>query len=655
MRITRRIGVALPLAALPLALSAAGAQRGGPVPQQPSFNISSNPLLSSFRFRNVGPASMGGRLDDIEVSLSNPNVIYLGYAVGGVWKSVNNAVSFEPVFNSETTASIGDIAIHPTNPDIVYVGTGEPNNRQTNSFGDGMYKTTDGGKTWTHIGLRQTQSIGRVIIDPRNPEVVYVAAEGHLFGPDTARGLYKTVNGGKTWDKIKYIDENTGFSDIAMDPSNSNVLYAASYQRRRTSCCFNGGGPGSGLWKSEDAGRTWKKFDNLGIPAGLTVGRVAVAVAPSNPNVVYAQLQVGETGTPEVARGGRGGGGGGGGRGGRGNPADTSAAGRAAAAAARGFGGRGGPIDYTDYNETDNGNVNACREPEPENAYPGGLHAEENLRPKDFKVPRPDPKQGGVYRSNDKGKTWTLVSNCNSRPMYFSQIRIDPTNPDILYVSDLPVDKSVDGGKTFFVLGGGSGNDFAGGHVDQHARWIDPKNGNHIMVGNDGGFQISWDQGRTWEYVNTMTTSLAYQVSADMRRPYYVYTGLQDNGSWGGPSSTRTNAIYNSDWFGLCGGDGFYTAVNPEKPWIVYCESQDGSTSRYNFKEGGQQSIRPSAGGGRGGRGGGGGAGAGRGNVLNAQPGDQYRFNWNTPYMLSPHDPNIVWYGGNRLFKSSVR
>jgi hypothetical protein len=292
--------------------------------------------------------------------------------------------------------------------------------------------------------------------------------------------------------------------------------------------------------------------------------------------------------------------------------------------------------------------------PEPANAYPNGLHADATIRPADFKIPAPDPKQGGVYRSNDKGGHWTLMSNCDSRPMYFSQLRIDPTNPDIVYVSDLPVDKSVDGGKTFFVLGGGGGANFAGGHVDQHARWIDPRNGNHILVGNDGGFQESWDQGRTWDYHNTMATGLAYVVTADLRRPYYVYTGLQDNGSWGGPSSTRTNGIYNSDWYGMCGGDGFYTAVNPEKPWIAYCESQDGGTQRYDFKEGTQQSITPrNGGGGRGGRGGGGGgAGGGRGNVLNAQPGDVYKFNWNTPYILSPHDPNIVWYGGNHLFKS---
>ena len=263
----------LPIAASLIATQIPAQGRGARDREAP-FNTSTNPLLSSFTFRSIGPASMGGRLDDIEVSLSDPNVIYIGYAVGGVFKSEDNGVSFKPIFQTYGSASIGDIAIHPTNPDIVYVGTGEPNNRQTSSFGDGIYKSTDGGKTFTNIGLKETQSIARIVIDKSNPEVVYVASPGHLFGPNPERGIYKTTDGGKTWNKIKYIDENTGFNDIAIDPSNSNVLYASSYQRRRTSCCFNGGGPGSAIWKTEDAGKTWTKLTN-GLPPG-TYGRIAL-------------------------------------------------------------------------------------------------------------------------------------------------------------------------------------------------------------------------------------------------------------------------------------------------------------------------------------------------------------------------------------------
>src|SRR6478672_8618771 len=250
----------IPVLALSLIAVPLSAQGRGAATREPAFNLSSNPLLASFRFRSIGPASMGGRIDDIEVAPSDPNVIYVGYAVGGVFKSADNGVSFHPVFETYGSASIGDIAIHPTNPDIVYVGTGEPNNRQTSSFGDGLYKSTDGGKTFSHIGLRETQTIARIVIDKNNPEVVYVASPGHLFGANPERGIFKSTDGGKTWNKIKFIDDNTGFTDIAIDPSNSSILYAASYQRRRTSCCFNGGGPGSAVWKSEDAGRTWNKL-----------------------------------------------------------------------------------------------------------------------------------------------------------------------------------------------------------------------------------------------------------------------------------------------------------------------------------------------------------------------------------------------------------
>jgi hypothetical protein len=654
-RSIRRFSVTLPFMMAALAAPLA-AQRGGQAQQ--TFNVSSNPLLAPFRFRGIGPASMGGRIDDIEVSESDPNVVYLGYAVGGVWKSTNNGTSFEAVFQSENTASIGDIAIHPTNPDIVYVGTGEANNRQSASFGDGMYKTTDGGKTWTNIGLKETQTIGRIVIDPRNPETIYVAAVGHLFGPNKERGIYKSTNGGKTWDLIKFIDEDTGFSDLAMDPTNSNVLYASSYQRRRTSVWMNGGGPGSGVWKTENGGSSWTKLTNVGVPSDLTIGRIALGISRSNPSTVYAQIQVGESNTTETAgRGGRGGGG----RGAAGGAppstevtppgaaqrasdstsavkagASPQAAGALAGFIAQGARGGGGGRGYS---AGDNGNVDACNTgaPSARTTTPSALN----------------PREGGVYRSDDKGRSWRLVSNCNSRPMYFSQLRVDPSTPNTLYVGGLPWAKSTDGGKTFATLDADGGNGEPA-HVDQHAMWIDPRNAKHIMIGNDGGLDITWDQGKSWDYVNTMATALSYWVTADMRRPYFVYTGLQDNGSWGGPSSKRSGAIYNSDWFGIGGGDGFQTAVNADAPWIVYTESQDGATNRYDLKAGTSRSIRPSAGGGGRGGGGGGGGGGGR-NVLNGQTGDQYRFNWNTPFILSPHDQNIIYLGGNRLFKSYNR
>jgi len=687
---------ALAIAAFPARPAAQAGAAQAPLidAQEPIINQSADPLLRSFRFRSIGPASMGGRIDDIAVSESDPNVIYIGYAVGGVFKSENNGVSFEPVFQTYTTASIGDIAIHPRDPKIVYVGTGEPNNRQTASFGDGIYKTTDGGKTFTNLGLKETQTIARIVIDPKNPETVYVASPGHLFGPNPERGVYKTTDGGTTWNLVKFIDNDTGFTDIALDPANSSIVYAASYQRRRSGCCFNGGGPGSGIWKSTDAGKTWTKLTGSGLPPG-TYGRIALDVSRSNPNVVYAQVEAGETGrpvpTPPVQQtaateatpagaaavtpqtGGRAGAPGGQ------PPGGTPQ--QAAATPGRGGGGRGNQYNW-------------CN-----NAGPGqgfGRGGGRFGQPEQPQAPRTppslDPSDGGVLRSEDKGKTWTLVSNCNSRPMYFSQLRVDPSNDKTIYVAGLPVAKSLDGGRTFATLDEAGGNNDPG-HVDQHAIWIDPKNPKHIMIGNDGGLDVSWDQGKSWDFVNTMATALAYVVTADMRHPYYVYIGLQDNGSWGGPSAVRgRGGIMNSHWFGIGGGDGFYTAVDPSDYNIVITESQDGATNRYNLAEGGRgRSIRPNAGGGRGGRGGGGagrGGGApnqaaanaeavsgaaaegqpappvqvggqggfgGRGgapNVLNAIPGDNYRFNWNTPVIMSPHNPKIVYLGGNRLFKS---
>jgi photosystem II stability/assembly factor-like uncharacterized protein len=636
------------------------AQPQAPPPDQRLVNQSDDELLAPFRFRSIGPASMGGRIDDIAVAETDSSIVYIGYAVGGVFKSENHGTTWEPVFDEQPAASIGDIAIHPANPNIVYVGTGEANNRQTSSFGDGIYKTTDGGKSWQHIGLRETQTIARIVIDPKSPDTVYVAVPGHLFGPNKERGVYKTTDGGKNWNLVKFIDEDTGFTDIAIDPANTNILYAASYQRRRMGCCFNGGGPGSALWKTTDGGRNWTKLAN-GLPGG-TWGRVALDVSRSNPNVVYAQIEAGPTGQPlttgandpaaatESTPAGA--------AAVPGAPPSTAQSGAIAEAAGRGAaaanpaggtaGAAGGGRGFA---------YNWCN-----NAGPGGGFGRGTQQAAGTKPIPPvlDPTRGGLFRSDNKGGTWTQVSGCNARPMYFSQVRVDPGNDKNVYVAGLPIAKSLDGGRTFVTLDEAGGHR-SPGHVDQHAIWIDPKNPKHLMIGNDGGFNVTWDQGRTWDFVNTMATATAYWVSADMRRPYYVYIGLQDNGSWGGPSATRSsNGILNSDWFGIGGGDGFQTAVDPTDYNIVYTESQDGNTSRYDLRNGRVQSIRPRAGGpGRGGRGGAA-PGGGRGgvftpNVLNATPGEQYRFNWNTPFQLSPHNPSIVWLGGNRMFKSLNR
>jgi photosystem II stability/assembly factor-like uncharacterized protein len=609
----------------------------------PMINRSSNPLLANFRFRSIGPASMGGRVDDIAVYEKDPRIIWVGYAVGGVFKSTNGGTTFVPVFETYGSASIGDIAVDQTNPNVVWVGTGEPNNRQTSSFGDGIYKTTDGGKTFTNVGLRETQTIARVVIDPKRSDVVYVASPGHLFGPSPDRGIYKTTDGGKTWNKIKYIDENTGFTDLAIDPSNSNILYAASYQRRRTGCCFNGGGPGSALWKTEDAGKTWTKLTG-GLPAG-PFGRIALDVARSNPNVVYAQIE--NEGTEANA--------------------NATAPPNAEGAAPAG-GGRGG------YDWCNNGG--------PGRGFGGGAGGGGAAAPAPNDTTRKPPalngQRPGLYRSENRGRSWTLVSNCNGRPLYFSNIRVDPTNDKVIYVANTRAAKSLDGGKTFVGIDEGLG--FGNQMVDQHAYWIDPSNPRHILRGSDSGLSESWDQGLTWEYIRTMATGLAYLVTADMNRPYNVYFGLQDNDGWGGPSAVRSRiGIRENNWFRVSfenSGDGFQTAVDPTDRNIVYSEAQDGRTVRSDLRTGITKSIRPVAppagapatpapgscvdgriiaagGGGRGGGGGGGGRGGGGApNVVNARPGDAYRFNWNTPILLSPHNPSTIWMGGDRLFRS---
>ncbi len=631
--------VSRPFARHALVLLALTAAVAGPAAAQgpetaPLVNQSADPILRPFAFRSIGPASMGGRLDDIAVSASDPNVIYLGYAVGGVFRSVNHGTTYEPVFQSYGTASIGALAIDPKNPDIVYVGTGEANNRQTSSFGDGIYKTTNGGKSFHHLGLTNTQTIARIVIDPRNTNVVYVASPGHLFGPSTDGGIYKTTNGGATWARVEYVDGHTGFTDIALDPSNPDVIYAASYQRERSGCCFNGGGPGSGLWKSTDAGHTWTRLRGHGLPAG-TLGRIALGVSPAAPNVVYAQIEVGDSDTPL-------------------HPGEPT----------EGAPNERGSFNWCNNGGPDHGFVRAGR-----GGGRGGAGEAVPAGGGKAEPPGLDPSTSGVYRSDDRGGSWSLVSNCDARPMYFSQLRVDPTNANTVYVAGLPVAKSLDGGKTFTTLDAAGGN-HSPAHVDQHAIWIDPRDPRHLMIGNDGGLDVSWDQGDHWQFVNTMATALAYWVSADRRHPYDVYVGLQDNGAWGGPSATRNrNGILNSDWFQIGGGDGFQTAADPADYHIVYTESQNGFANRYDLRTGHSTGIRPNAGPPRPRTGvscvDGRAAGIAppgpvanaraRVNVLNAAPGDQYRFNWNTPLLLSPTDPNIVWMGGNRLFKSYDR
>jgi photosystem II stability/assembly factor-like uncharacterized protein len=579
------------------------AQSDQTVTPPPPINASTDPLLRNFVWRSIGPANIGGRVDDIAVVESNPSTIYVGFATGGVWKTTNNGTTWTPIFDEYPVSSIGDIAIAPSNPDVIYVGTGEPNNRQSSSFGAGVYKSTNGGQKFELVGLEKTQSIARIVVHPKDPNIVYVAAVGHLFGPNPERGLYKTTDGGKTWANTKFIDNDTGFTEVVMDQSNPNTLYAASYQRRRTPWGFNGGGPGSGIWKTTDAGKSWTKLSGNGLPNNPIIGRIGLDVARSKPQTIYASIEVGPSGGTGA---------------GVNDDGSLQQPGQG-----RGFGGggRGGP------------------------------------------PPPPDPNKSGIWRSDDGGKSWKFLSNSMDRPMYYSQIRVDPTNPDIAYQGGAPFFKTTDGGKTWRQVQGIA-------HSDHHAIWINPRDHNHLMIGNDGGIDVTYDQADTWEFVNTVAVGQFYKVSADMRKPYYVCGGLQDNGSWCGPSGVRSaNGILNSDWYRVGGGDGFYTANDPSDWTIVYSESQDGNTNRLDLKAGRTVSIRP-----RGpGRGNtpppnaesldpdllaqfGFGPASTTGNIVPTPPqGTNYRFYWSTPFMLSWHNPSMVYLGGDRLFRSADR
>ncbi len=535
---------------LPMLGATANAQQAG---QGDPVNQTDDPILREFVWRSIGPANMSGRIDDIEAVVGNPSTIYLGFATGGIWKSTNMGTTFAPIFDTYPVSSIGDIAIAPSNPDIIYVGSGESNNRQSTTRGDGMYKSTDGGESFVKVGLEDTHHISRVVVDPNNPDVAYVAAMGHLWGPNDERGLFKTTDGGRTWTNSNFIDENTGFTDVVIDPTNPQVLYAASYQRQRTPWGFNGGGPGSGVWKTTDGGSTWNRLTGSGLPGG-TLGRIGLAIYAANPDVVYAQIEV----------------------------------------------------------------LNTTRREQGDDSI--------------------DPTRSGVWRSTDGGQSWEIRSNNNSRPMYYSQIRVDPTNSDIVYTMGASFYKSVDGGVNFETVRGM-------GHGDHHALWINPENPDHLMLGTDGGFNISWDQTASWDFINTMAVGQFYEIGVDMRRPYFVCGGLQDNGSWCGPSAVRGRDIINDDWYRVGGGDGFYVRIDPTDYNVVYSESQGGSMSRRDLRTGQGGSIRPSA---------------PRemnnttrpGNVIGAEPNQAYRFEWNTPIELSPHDPTTVLVAGNRFFKS---
>jgi photosystem II stability/assembly factor-like uncharacterized protein len=519
--------------------------------------------FDTLHFRPIGPASMSGRIADLAVFEANPAIFYVGTAHGGVWKTTNNGTTFEAQMQDQGLMSIGDVTVSQSNPDLVWVGTGESNNRQSTSWGDGVYKSTNGGKTYVNMGLRTSRFINRILIDPRNNDIVWVAATGSLWGPGGERGVYKTTDAGRTWKQVLKVDDDTGANDLVMDATNNQILYASTYQRRRTPCCMNGGGPGSGIWKSTDGGETWTRLNGNGIPDG-PLGRIALDVYRRRGNVLYSLIE----GPVPAGRGREGG-----------APAGEEAP-----------GGQG----------PGRSNISVGA-----NATPTGL-----------------------YRSDDAGATWKKVNNANPRPMYFSQVRIDPNDPEVVIFGGVDLQMSTDGGKTVNTAAASKI------HSDHHAIWIDPANSNHVLIGNDGGLAVSHDQAKTWVFLPNLPVGLFYHVSVDNATPYNICGGMQDNYSWCGPSAVRGAAgIAGFHWATMQGGDGFVALQDPTDYRIAYSESQDGNMVRIDRVTGETMSIRPQA-----------------------ESGETpLRWNWDTPLIMSPHDPKIIYAGANRVYRSSNR
>lgn len=516
--------------------------------------IISEDFLNFFHFREIGPTRQGGRVVAFAVVKQDPRIFYVGAGPGGVWKTENNGHSFTPLFEQENISSIGDIEAAPSNPDIVWIGTGEANLRNSTYYGNGMYKSTNRGAAWTHMGLEESHHIGRVVIHPENPGIVYAAAQGHLYSENPERGVYKTVDGGLSWTKsldIVIDGRQIGATDLIMDPQNPDVLYASAYDRRRWPWSFRTAGPGSGIYKTEDGGETWRKLSR-GLPGGM-LGKIGLAVYPKNPDILYAVV--------------------------------------------------------------DNANIE-------------GMPPEERRRELFAGKPPSRPPIGNqVYRSDDAGETWNRVSpegvEVGNRSNYYGQIIVDPQDPDHVYVLSSRADESTDGGRTWrraFRYGG-----------DNHVLWINPDDSKHMLLGYDYGMAITFDGGDNWYHPDELPMAQLYAIGVDMDYPYNVYGGMQDFGSWKGPSTKKGRfPIRFEDWEHVLGGDGFYNQVDPTNSRWLYSESQFGGLCRIDQKTGKKTFIG-----------------------LEEDP--DLRFNWNAPFLLSPHNPDVIYHGAQKVLRSDFR
>ena len=574
------------LALLTVALLAPpGVQAQTPAPDPVA--LTDTTFLAAFPWRPIGPANMGGRVSAVIGNPRNPKELLAGFATGGMWRTVNNGVTWTPVFDHHRTSSVSALAMAPGDTSVVWAGTGEADSRNSISPGAGVFKSTDAGRTWTYMGLEHTRQIGRIAIDPTDPNVVYVAALGHAWGPNPERGLYKTTDGGRTWKLVKFVSDRAGFVDVAIDPSAHDVVWASSWERARTPWSLTSGGPGSALWKSDDAGAHWRRIRGHGFPTTM-LGRIDIAIPAGDPRMVYAMVEADSEPNPPSLR--------------RGFVPDTA---------------------------------------------------------------RRQRLQSGLYRTSDGGATWVKTNSDDDRPFYFSQVRVDPRDSDRVYWMATELKFSNAGGGMPRIVGQGV-------HVDYHAFWVDPTDPDHYVVGEDGGLAITWDRGRTYDAIMRFPVGQFYAIALDMQEPFWICGGLQDNGEWCGPSRTnRDDGIMNQDWVNVDGGDGFYAAMDPTDPNIVYAESQSGYLSRLDLRTWRRAGIRP---------------GArpldrvlqdsiilARGDTtrpitpeeqravdayrarITADSLHPARFNWSTPFILSPHNSATLYLGGDRLYQSVDR
>ncbi|MGH7577306.1 MAG: WD40/YVTN/BNR-like repeat-containing protein [Longimicrobiales bacterium] len=491
--------------------------------------------VSSLEWRHIGPVNMGGRVSAIAGVPDNPKTFWVGGADGGVWKTANGGTTFEGQWQDEEAYSVGALAVAPSDHNVVWLGSGEADPRNSVSYGLGVWRSTDGGTSWTHVGLRETERIHRIAVDPRDPDVAWVCAMGREWGPNPERGVFKTTDAGATWTKVLYIDEDTGCSDLDIDLSNPRNVYAGMWTFRRRPWRFDDGGRETALYVSRDAGEAWKKIETL---PDEPMARIGLSVAQSRPNIVYLITEFATAGT--------------------------------------------------------------------------------------------------LFRSEDHGETWTMVNddrNLNFRPFYYSDVTVDPSNENIIYTLSGRLSKSTDGGRTFERIA----NDV---HGDHQAFWIDPADGERLLSGSDGGYQVSYDGGETFHIFRNLSLAQYYHVFVDDRDPYYVCGGLQDNGNWCGPSRTNEpDGILAGEWYTVSGGDGFYTVPVPGQPNLVYSNAQGGYFRITDTNSGTTRSIEPYPWM----------VGSQGQNMQQAR----HRFNWDAPIHISPHDPNVVYWGGNVLFRSA--